>query len=156
MRVEIGKEVPALEFELTEQQGKHSFTEFLGKKVVLYFYPKDDTPGCTLEAQGFRDHLAAFHQANAVVLGVSKDSCASHQKFLSKYSLNFDLIADTEGTLCSAFDVIKEKNMYGRKYLGIERSTFVLDEAGILVRAWRKVSVPKHVEEVLNFIRGLS
>jgi peroxiredoxin Q/BCP len=116
---------------------------------VLYFYPKDDTPGCTLEGKDFRDQHAKFKRLGVRVLGVSRDSLASHARFQGKYDLPFDLIADTDEALCRQFDVIKEKNMYGRKVLGIERSTFLVDADGVLRREWRKVKVDGHVSEVL-------
>ncbi len=129
--------------------------DFAGRNLVLYFYPKDDTPGCTTESQGFRDHIKAFEKANTAVLGVSRDDLKSHAKFRTKYDLPFDLLADTEEQLCQYFDVIKEKNMYGKKYLGIERSTFLIDAQGVLRQEWRKVKVPGHVEEVLAAAQAL-
>ena len=126
-----------------------------GAPYVLYFYPKDDTPGCTLEGKDFRDHHAQFKKLGCRVLGVSRDTLASHAKFCAKYELPFELISDTEEKLCRQFDVIKEKNMYGRKVLGIERSTFLIDGAGVLRREWRKVKVDGHVAEVLGAAKGL-
>ena len=125
-------------------------TDLKGKRVVLYFYPKDDTPGCTAESCDFRDRLWELDLRHAVVLGVSRDSLAAHAKFRSKYGLPFDLIADPDGKLCRAFGVIKQKSLYGRKYLGIERSTFVFDETGKLRQAFRGVKVPGHVQHVLE------
>lgn len=153
--IHIGAAVPDIQFALTEASGLHSFKDFLGKTLVLYFYPKDNTSGCTLEAQGFRDHLQEFHAANTVILGVSKDSLKSHQKFRTQHCLPFELIVDDEGKLCGLFDVIKEKSMYGKKYMGIERSTFVVSKEGVLLKEWRKVSVTGHVAEVLAFVKGL-
>jgi peroxiredoxin Q/BCP len=129
--------------------------ELAGKPYVLYFYPRDDTPGCTLEGQDFRDHHADFKRLGVRVLGVSRDSVASHTKFRAKYSLPFDLIADPDETLCRRFDVIKEKNMYGKKVLGIERSTFLVDAAGVLREEWRKVKVDGHVAAVLAAAKKL-
>jgi len=126
-----------------------------GKNVVLYFYPKDDTPGCTREGQDFRDQHDAFAAANCVILGVSRDSVASHERFREKFNFPFHLLSDSEQVLCQAFDVIKEKNMYGRKYLGIERSTFLIDSEGILRREWRKVKVSGHADEVLQAVQDL-
>ncbi len=123
--------------------------DFTGRNLVIYFYPKDDTPGCTTESQGFRDHLSSFEKANTAIVGVSRDDLKSHDKFRNKYDLPFDLLADSDEQLCQYFDVIKEKNMYGKKYLGIERSTFLIDAKGTLRQEWRKVKVPGHVEEVL-------
>ena len=128
-----------------------SLSEFRGKKLVLFFYPKDDTPGCTLEGEDFRDHYKKFKKLNTEIFGISKDSMDSHEKFKSKFQFPFELISDPDEELCQLFGVIKEKNMYGKKYMGIERSTFVIDEKGKLVREWRKVKVPGHVEEVLEF-----
>lgn len=154
--LKVGEKVPAdVKFTLTEAAGEHCFGDYLGKILVLYFYPKDATSGCTLEAQGFRDHMQDFTKANAVILGVSRDSIKSHQKFRAKECLPFELVADDQGQLCGLFDVIKEKSMYGKKYLGIERSTFVINSEGVLVKEWRKVSVPQHVEQVLAFVKTL-
>lgn len=124
-----------------------------GKKVVLYFYPKDNTPGCTTEGEEFRDLHAKFKRAGAVVLGVSRDSIASHEKFREKYRLPFPLLSDKDETLCRQFDVIKEKTMYGRKSMGVERSTFLIDEQGKLRREWRKVRVKGHAGEVLDAVQ---
>ncbi len=128
-------------------------SDFKGKNIVLYFYPKDSTPGCTLEGQDFRDNKIKFSARNTVILGVSRDSVKSHEKFKSKQSFSFDLLSDPDEKLCKQFDVIKEKNMYGKKVIGIERSTFLIDEDGILVKEWRKVKVKGHVEEVLDEIK---
>ncbi len=147
--MKIGDKVPDLAFQMTD--GKtHHFSDFAGKTIILYFYPKDDTPGCTLEAHGFRENWDAFQAKNALILGVSKDDEKSHQKFRAKCDLPFDLIMDTEGTLSECFEVWLEKSMYGKKYMGIERSTFLISPEGVLIREWRKVSVPGHVLEVLN------
>lgn len=126
-----------------------------GKKVVLYFYPKDNTPGCTTEGEDFRDLHARFKRANAVVLGVSRDSIASHEKFREKYRLPFPLLSDKDEMLCRQFDVIREKTMYGRKSMGVERSTFLIDEQGKLRREWRKVRVKGHAQEVLEAVSAL-
>ena len=126
-----------------------------GQNVVIYFYPKDSTPGCTLEGQDFRDLHAKFRRAKTVILGVSKDSIASHDKFKAKQNFPFDLLADEDGKLCDKFDVIKEKNMYGRKFLGIERSTFLIDADGKLRREWRKVKVKGLAAEVLDAAKEL-
>ena len=121
-----------------------------GKKVVLYFYPKDATPGCTTEGQNFRDLHARFKRQNTVILGVSRDSVASHEKFKAKQGFPFDLLSDPDEKLCKQFDVIKEKTLYGRKFMGIERSTFLIDEEGKLRQEWRKVKVKGHADEVLE------
>ena len=126
-----------------------------GQNIVLYFYPKDSTPGCTTEGQDFRDLHAKFRRNNAVVFGVSRDSLASHEKFRAKQSFPFELISDPDEVLCRKFDVIKEKNLYGRKYMGIERSTFLIDENGKLRTEWRKVKVKGHAEAVLEAVRAL-
>jgi peroxiredoxin Q/BCP len=126
-----------------------------GGKLVLYFYPKDMTPGCTLEGQDFRDLHTAFKRARTTVLGVSKDSCERHAKFRAKEKFQFELLADVEEKVCRLFDVIREKSLYGRKFMGIERSTFLIDEGGKLVREWRKVRVKGHAASVLEAARSL-
>lgn len=130
-------------------------SDLRGKPVVLYFYPKDSTPGCTREGQDFRDNHAKFRRAGATILGVSRDSLKSHENFKSKQEFPFDLLSDKDETLCRQFDVIKEKNMYGKKVMGVERSTFLIDAKGKLVREWRKVKVPGHVDEVLEAVKSL-
>jgi thioredoxin-dependent peroxiredoxin len=149
-----GKKIPT--FKLPATGGKKlGLADFKGRALVLYFYPKDDTPGCTTEGQGFRDQYAAFQKAGADVLGVSRDSVASHEKFKAKYEFPFELISDEDEELCAIFDVIRDKNMYGRKVKGIERSTFLIDAKGVLRQEWRKVKVPGHVEEVLAAVKAL-
>ena len=125
-----------------------------GKKVVIYFYPKDSTPGCTTEGQDFRDLHAKFKRQDAVILGVSRDSLASHEKFKAKQKFPFELLSDPDEVLCKKFDVIKEKTLYGRKFMGIERSTFLIDERGKLREAWRKVKVKGHAAEVLEAVKN--
>ena len=144
-------------FELPATGGK-SFRlgDAKGRTVVLYFYPKDNTPGCTTEGQQFRDLYAEFQNANCDVYGVSRDSLKSHENFKTKMAFPFDLLSDAEETACKAFDVIKMKNMYGKKVRGIERSTFVIDGKGVLRREWRAVKVPGHVQEVLEFVKTLN
>jgi len=132
-----------------------SLSALQGKKVVLYFYPKDSTPGCTTESQQFRDLNPEFLSAGTVVLGISRDSVKSHENFRIKQSLPFDLVSDPEETACTLFGVMKMKNMYGKQVRGIERSTFVIDAAGILRREWRGVKVPGHAQEVLDYIKTL-
>ncbi len=129
--------------------------EHKGHPVVVYFYPKDNTPGCTTEGAQFRDLHDAFRSLGAVVVGVSRDSLKSHQKFCDKFGFSFDLLSDEDEKLCRLFDVIKMKNMYGKKVRGIERSTFVVDAEGIVRREWRGVKVPGHAEEVLTFVKSL-
>ncbi|MGB1893797.1 MAG: thioredoxin-dependent thiol peroxidase [Candidatus Latescibacterota bacterium] len=141
---------PAPDFTLSDADGNSvSLSDFKGQKVVLYFYPKDDTPGCTKEACGFRDAQDDYMEANAVVIGVSPDSEKSHQRFRDKYDLPFLLLADPERQAIEGYDVWKEKNMYGKKYMGVERSTFIIDEDGILLEILRKVKVDGHVQSVL-------
>jgi peroxiredoxin Q/BCP len=126
-----------------------------GKKVVLYFYPKDSTPGCTTEAQDFRDLHDKFQRAGAIILGVSRDSIASHEKFREKMKLPFDLLSDPDEKLCRQFNVIREKSLYGRKFLGVERSTFLIDDNGKLREEWRKVKVKGHAAAVLEAVKNL-
>ncbi len=154
MSVKIDKPVPNFENSATGDQ-TISLSDLKGKKVVLYFYPKDSTPGCTREGQDFRDMHDQFVALNTVILGVSRDSVKSHENFKAKQEFPFDLLSDKEETLCGIFDVIKEKNMYGRKVMGIVRSTFLIDEKGILRKEWIKVKVPDHVAEVLEAVRKL-
>ncbi len=135
--------------------GPFTLSAHKGKTLVLYFYPKDSTPGCTTQGAQFRDANEAFAEANAVVVGVSRDSLASHDKFKAKMEFPFALISDHDEALCKQFDVIKMKNMYGKQVRGIERSTFVIDGSGKLVREWRGVKVPGHVDEVLEFVKTL-
>ena len=146
--VEINQKVA--DFTAETNEGTISLNDFSGKYLVLYFYPKDNTPGCTNESKDFRDQNETFKALNAEIVGVSRDSLRSHQNFINKYDLPFKLIADTEETLCNQFDVIKEKNMFGKIGRGIERSTFLINPEGKLVAEWRKVKVAGHVDEVLN------
>lgn len=146
--LDVGMKAPA--FSLPDESGTRvGLRHFAGKQVVLYFYPKDETPGCTKEACGFRDSIATVTKAGAVVLGVSLDGRESHQKFKAKHRLPFPLLSDEEMAVSKAYGVYKQKNMYGKKFWGIERSTFVIDGAGILKAVFRKVKVDGHVEEVL-------
>jgi peroxiredoxin Q/BCP len=135
--------------------GTFKLSDQRGKKLVVYFYPKDNTPGCTLEGADFRDRYKEFRRAGAEVVGVSRDSIKSHEGFKAKMKFPFELLSDAEEELCAQFGVIKMKNMYGKKVRGIERSTFVIDGEGRLAREWRGVKVPGHVEEVLNFVKAL-
>ncbi len=153
-KIKIGKKVP--DFKLPSTGDKTiSLSGLKGQKVVLYFYPKDATPGCTLEGQDFRDKIKKFNALDVVILGVSRDSVASHEKFRSKECFPFDLLSDEDEELCELFDVIKEKNMYGKKVMGIERSTFLIDETGVLRQEWRKVKVEGHADEVLQAAKNL-
>lgn len=152
--VEAGQ--PAPDFEMaTDGGGTVKLSELRGQKVVLYFYPKDDTPGCTKEACGFRDDIAAFAKAEATVIGVSRDSVAKHDKFKAKYDLPFTLASDEDGSVTEAFGVWVEKSMYGRKYMGIERATYLIDGDGTVAEVWRKVKVPGHVDAVLAAVKAL-
>ena len=145
----IGKKITVFSVSTTSAV-KLTPRDLAGRPYVLYFYPKDDTPGCTLESKDFRDHHSKFQRLGVRILGVSRDKLASHAKFQGKYELPFDLVSDPDETLCRQFDVIKEKNMYGKKVLGIERSTFLVDANGVLRKEWRKVKVDGHVAEVLE------
>ena len=151
---EIGAPAPDFDSDSTSG-GRQTLNALKGRKLVLYFYPKDSTPGCTLEGQNFRDLHEEFEAANAVILGVSRESIRSHNNFRGKQDFPFHLLSDPDETLCDAYGVMKEKSMYGRKYMGIERSTFLIDEDGVLRREWRKVKVKGHVEEVLEAARSL-
>lgn len=153
--VSVGKAVPNFTLPATGDK-TISLKELKGQNVVLYFYPKDSTPGCTTEGQDFRDNLAKFKRQNTVILGVSRDSIKSHENFRDKQNFRFDLLSDADETLCQLFDVIKMKNMYGKKVRGIERSTFLIDDKGKLRQEWRKVKVAGHVEEVLTAIKALN
>lgn len=153
MALKEGSKVPA--FKGMTADGPISSKDLLGSNVVLYFYPKDDTPGCTVEACGFRDNLPKFKRMNAKVYGVSKDSLKSHAKFADKYELPFTLISDEDGSICEAFGVWAEKSLYGRKYMGIERATFLFDDKGVIRRIWNKVKVAGHVEEVLEAVKRI-
>ncbi len=153
-KVTVGKKIPAFAADATGEQKIRS-KDLKGSHIVLYFYPKDSTPGCTLEGQDFRDNHTRFRRAKTIILGVSRDSVSSHEKFKAKQDFPFELLADTDETLCKLFDVIKEKNMYGKKVMGIERSTFLIDKEGVLRKEWRKVKVPGHVEEVLAEVKAL-
>jgi len=147
--LETGAKLPALK--LADDSGSLISTkDLLGKPLVVYFYPKDDTPGCTNEASQFRDLYDDFKKRGARIVGVSRDSIASHQKFKAKYQIPFALLADVDSSLCNAFGVIVEKNMYGKKSLGVQRSTFLFDKGGKLVHVWPKVSVDGHAEDVLS------
>lgn len=154
MSVEIGKIAPS--FSAPCDDGTTiDLSELRGKNVVLYFYPKDDTPGCTIEAQDFTSNIEKFVALDTVVLGVSRDSIKSHCAFIQKYNLGFNLITDEDSELCSKYEVLKEKSMFNKKYIGIERSTFVIDKKGNVVKEWRSVKVNGHVDEVLEFLEGL-
>jgi thioredoxin-dependent peroxiredoxin len=149
--IEIGKKAP--DFMVKNQVGEQrSLADFAGKKLVIYFYPKDDTSGCTVEAKDFTQMLPQFVAKGAHVVGISRDSIASHCKFIAKHELAVELLSDEEGSMCEAYGVWVEKSMYGKKYMGIERTTLSLDENGVLQKIWRKVQVKNHAQEVLKAI----
>jgi len=146
--------VPEFSCAMTGNQAIN-LSDYKGKNIVLYFYPKDNTPGCTTEGMQFRDLHPQFQQANSEIFGISRDSIRSHEGFKSKLEMPFELISDPDETLCLMFNVMKMKNMYGKQVRGIERSTFVIDASGKLVKEWRGVKVPGHVDEVLEFVKAL-
>lgn len=152
--LEVGAKAPDFSLPISEKEAL-TLVNLKGKNIVLYFYPKDDTPGCTIEAKDFRDRMKAFEAANTVILGVSKDPLKSHDKFREKFCLPFPLGADEDGQACEAYGVWVEKSMYGKTYMGIERATFLIDSHGVLQHIWRKVKVDGHAEEVLQAARGL-
>lgn len=154
-KIAVGKPVPDIEMQATDGQ-TFRLSELQGKNVVLYFYPKDNTPGCTTEGQDFRDQYEAFRKLKTEIFGVSRDSLKSHEGFKAKQCFPFDLISDPDEELCQLFDVIKEKSLYGRKYLGIDRSTFIIDKKGILRKEFRGVKVAGHVATVLAEIKKLA
>ena len=154
-KVALDRKVPDFSLPATGDEDSWSLHTAAGRKLVIFFYPKDMTSGCTLEAQGFRDQAAALRRAGTAVVGISRDSLASHEKFCLKEKLSYPLLSDTDEKVCRLFDVIQEKSLYGRKYMGIERSTFLIDATGVLRREWRKVKVNGHVEEVLEAAKSL-
>lgn len=153
-KVAVGKKVPAFS-SLVTGGGSWKSSAAAGKNLVIYFYPRDNTTGCTQEGEAFRDLAPAFAKANTAILGVSTDSIASHEKFKAKYGFPFELLSDEQQQLCQLFGVIKEKSMYGRSFLGVERSTFLIDADGVLRQEWRKVKVPGHAEAVLEAAKSL-
>ncbi len=155
MALSIGDKIPNLTLPASGGKDISLAKDFKGKALVVYFYPKDNTPGCTQEGQDFRDLHAKFKRAGAEILGVSKDSVKSHDNFVAKYEFPFKLLADTEGVACEAFDAIVEKSMYGRKYMGIDRCTWLFNDKGKLAQVWRKVKVKGHAEEVLAAVKAL-
>jgi peroxiredoxin Q/BCP len=155
MSVEEGKKAPDFTA-ATDGGGKLKLSDLRGKPVVLYFYPKDDTPGCTTEACGFRDAMPDFKKLKAQVIGVSKDSVVRHDKFKAKYELPFPLVSDEDGKICEKYGTWIEKSLYGRKYMGIDRATFLIDKTGTVRKIWHKVKVNGHVEEVRDALKGLA
>ncbi|MDK2951560.1 MAG: thioredoxin-dependent peroxiredoxin [Kosmotogales bacterium] len=153
--IKVGKKAP--EFTLPNESDTNiSLSDFIGKKVIVYFYPKDNTSGCTLEAENFRDNQMEFEKLNTEILGISKDSTSSHLNFATKLDLNFHLLSDSDETVHKLYDVIKPKKMYGKDYVGTERSTFIVDENGILLKEYRNVKVKGHIQEVFEYIKSLS
>ena len=150
----IGKQIKNFTRPATSEK-TISLSDLKGKNLVLYFYPKDSTPGCTTEGQDFRDHIQQFEEANCVILGVSRDSLRKHENFKAKQSFPFELLSDEDETLCRQFDVIKLKKLYGKEYMGIDRSTFLINSEGVLLQEWRSVKVKGHVEEVLAAVKKL-
>jgi thioredoxin-dependent peroxiredoxin len=152
--ITIGKKVPAFKVAATGDQTV-KLSDLKGFKVVLFFYPRDATPGCTIEGQNFRDNIRKFSSRKTKIFGISRDSIKSHEKFKANQCFPFDLLSDEDEKLCNLFDVIKEKNMYGKKVMGIERSTFLIDDKGVLRKEWRKVKIEGHVDEVLAAVKEL-
>lgn len=152
--VELNKPVPEFEAQATGDQTVR-LTDLRGKNVVIYFYPKDNTPGCTTEGQDFRDRMEQFTALNTVIFGVSRDGLKAHENFRAKHGFPFHLISDKDETLCRLFDVIKLKKLYGKEYMGIERSTFLIDSEGVLRKEWRGVKVKGHADEVLEAVKAL-
>ena len=148
----INTKAKDLKIECTDTK-KSKLYDFLDKKLILYFYPKDLTPGCTTESIEFNDNLSKIKKLKANVVGVSRDKLSLHEKFIEKYGFKFPLISDPEEKLCKSFDVIKEKSLYGRKYMGVDRSTFIIDESGKILHAWRNLTVTGHVEEVIDKLK---
>lgn len=154
-KIEIGRKIINFKAESTNKD-EFILKDQMGGYVVMFFYPKDNTPGCTQEGLDFSNNLTKFKKLNTKIYGVSRDSIKSHDNFKNKYKYKFDLISDPDEYLCNLFDVIKEKNMYGKKYMGIERSTFIIDPKGTLIKEWRKVKVNGHSDEVLQYIKNLN
>ena len=153
-KIKLGEKVP--DFKAPSTGNKTiKLSSLKGKNIVIYFYPRDATPGCTIEGQNFRDNIRKFSSRNTIILGVSRDNITSHEKFKKNQKFSFDLLSDEDEKLCKIFDVIKEKNMYGKMVMGIERSTFLIDKKSILRYEWRKVKVKEHVDEVLSKLKTL-
>lgn len=152
--IEINSIVPNFSL-IGSDKKEHSLSDYKGKKIILYFYPRDNTPGCSTEACDFRDNNSIIEDMNAIVIGVSRDSLKSHDKFIEKFNLPFLLLSDEDETLCNLFGVIKEKNMYGKKVMGIERSTFIINEDGVLVKEDRKVKVKGHIDTILEDLKNM-
>jgi peroxiredoxin Q/BCP len=153
-KVQLGKFVPDFELPSTGDS-VFRLSQHLGKNIIIYFYPKDNTPGCTLEGQNFRDHIAEFNDHNTLIIGISRDSVRVHENFKTKHEFPFDLLSDAEEQACTLFDVLHLKKNYGREYMGIVRSTFLIDQQGVLRQEWRKVKVKEHFTEVLAAVKSL-
>ncbi|WP_032122699.1 peroxiredoxin [Clostridium amazonitimonense] len=153
--VKVGELAPDFEL-IGSDEKKHSLKEYKGKNIVLFFYPKDNTPGCTIEAGDFRDKVEAFKDLNTVILGVSRDSLKSHDKFITKLSLSYVLLSDESEEVCNLYGVLKDKNMFGKKVKGIERSTFIIDKNGLLIKEYRKVKVNGHADQVEEFLKTIN
>ncbi len=153
-KIQLGKEVPDFDLASTGDT-VFNLSQHLGKNIVIYFYPKDNTPGCTLEGQNFRDHIAEFEAHDTLIFGISRDSVRIHENFKTKHEFPFELLSDAEEQACSLFDVLHLKKNYGREYMGIVRSTFLIDKAGVLRQEWRKVKVKEHIAEVLEAVKAL-
>ncbi|WP_426350541.1 thioredoxin-dependent thiol peroxidase [Alloiococcus sp. CFN-8] len=148
--------IQAPDFTLPGSDGKdHSLKDYRGKKVILYFYPKDNTPGCTREAVAFKENNDTLKESNAVILGISRDSVACHNRFIQKFELPFVLLSDENSKACELYGVLKEKNMFGKKSIGIERSTFIINEEGTIIKEYRKVKVDPHLGEIMEFLKGI-
>lgn len=154
MTVTVGKKIKSFSAPATSEL-TFKLSDYKGKNVVLYFYPRDNTPGCTDESNDFAAHYAKFKRANTVIFGISRDKLSSHERFKAKFDFPFELISDPDETICNLFEVMKDKNMYGKKVRGIERSTFLINAEGVLVQEWRKVKIPEHVAEVLQAVKAL-
>lgn len=152
--IEINSIVPNFSL-IGSDKKEHTLSEYKGKKIILYFYPRDNTPGCSTEACDFRDNNSIIEDMNTIVIGVSRDSLKSHDKFIEKFNLPFLLLSDEDETLCNLFGVIKEKNMYGKKVMGIERSTFIINEEGVLIKEYRKVKVKGHIDTILEDLKNM-
>ena len=153
-KIQLGQLVP--EFELPSTGDTvFNLSQYLGKNIVIYFYPKDNTPGCTLEGQSFRDHIADFEAYDTIIFGISRDSVRVHENFKTKHEFPFELLSDAQEQACTLFDVLHLKKNYGREYMGIVRSTFLIDKEGVLRQEWRKVKVKEHIAEVLEAIKAL-
>lgn len=144
----------AIFFSLPSTEGEFNLTNYLGKKIILYFYPRDLTPGCTKQAIQFSENIERLEKLNTKVFGISKDSLISHKKFIAKHTIQFPLISDESGKVCRIYQTLKEKSMFGKKYFGIERSTFLINEKGVIIKIWRKVKLASHLNEIINSLKN--